>query len=133
MRFNIHTAIRSLAMAASVIMVPNAALLSHTVAIQVSRGYAHWDLAKEPLPALTEFWITRQAQSAIVIEFALAAAAVLIVTGICCSRLPDSSPRQATGQIVVTILGPIIAVLILSFTIMAALLPAMIVLQKVAK
>ena len=133
MNITIHTAIRSLAMAASVMTLPNAALLCHTFAKQVSLGYAHRDLVKEPLPSLTEFWITRQAQSAMVIEFALAGAVVLIVAGIWCLRLPDSSPRKATGQIVVTMLGPLFSGLIFSSTIMAAILPTLKVLEKVAE
>jgi hypothetical protein len=135
MKLHIHTIIRSIAMTASVIMVPNTAILCRTLSIQVSKGYSHWGLAQEPLPAITRFWIIGQSQSSMVIIIALvlAAALALALAGFKVSRLPETSPWKATGQILVTILGPIFALLMMSSTIMAAIMPAMVVFQSVPK
>jgi hypothetical protein len=122
MQSAMHSLIRALSTAVVIVSLPLSALVCRAMARLATHAYDDL-LGGKPLPALTSFLVTGQANSrefsytSIVIAILLAAAAAWFF------RLPEANPWRATGQVLTTAVAASLTFALLASTMAAAFLP----------
>jgi hypothetical protein len=122
MKAAIHSVIRAISMAATIVSIPLSATICKSVAHLAASGYTIY-LGGRPLPALTSFWIIGQSNSSVPAYVALMIAGLLIALSIWVFRFPDDLPWKATAQVAIAGIAASIAFLFFGSTLVAALLP----------
>ena len=118
----LHLALQYLCVASGVLALPFSAQMSRNAA-RILNPELEDILKGNPMPALTDLFITRQAQSPEILIGAFVAAAMLGALAIFCTRFGETDSGRITGLLLIVAVGYTSGLMLLGSTLIAFAMP----------